>query len=100
MVFPSAPKTWLLGPYSLLAIEEEVPALDRRRSRASELLYCRASGQREAVLVPLAGIPWFFRFAQNRKRKLNWMSRGVPTVPEITPALGLPIVWPGRSNCG
>ncbi len=28
---------------------------------------------------------------QNISRKLNWMSRGVPTVPEITPALVLPI---------
>jgi hypothetical protein len=29
---------------------------------------------------------------QNSSRRLNWMSRGVPTVPVITPALGLPIV--------
>ena len=35
---------------------------------------------------------------QNISRKLNWMSRGDPTVDEITPAAALPMVAFGRSN--
>src|SRR5207245_1379600 len=44
--------------------------------------------------------PAHCRKTQKLSRRLNWISRGVPTVDDITPAAALPMVAFGRSNCG